>query len=57
MSGQALALQLAVNLRRQDVLRSGVLAALAMSLAELGIGMQDVKSIVLPQKQRQLAAR
>ena len=57
MSGQALVLQLPPELSRQDALRSGVLAALAKSLAELGVGMNEVKSIVLLQKPRQLAAR
>ena len=57
MSGQALVLQLPPELSRQDALRSGVLAALATSLAELGVSVADVTSVVLQQRPRQLAAR
>ena len=57
LSGQALVLQLPPELSRQDALRSGVLAALAKSLGQLGVSMDDIKSIVLLQKRRQLASR
>ena len=53
ISDQALVLQLPPELTRQDAIRSGVLAALAMP----GMNMANIKSVVLQQKLGQVAAR
>lgn len=53
ISDQALVLQLPPELTRQDAISSGVLAALTMP----GMNMANIKSVVLQQKLRQVAAR